>query len=180
MVNVLKEKLEANKEAWYILSVSFGKESDVKKRLLLNKNLSLKEVIAPEPIKDVDIYQYFLGYAFVKLFMDIDKYVEILETENVYRFLGGVLSITKKLHTYIPYKASEKEMDNVRDYLTGVRKLDDKKELRVYDRVIITKGDLSSIKGKILEIKKGYVKVLPEAFFQNVIIVPTASVARCK
>jgi len=182
MINVLREKLERNKECWYILSVSFGQEVNVKKKLL-TKKLDLKEVIAPEPLindKDVDIYKYFLGYTFVKLQLDIDKYFEILEIENVFRFLGSVLAVTKKKCVYIPTKAPEREMCNVRDYLTGARRLNDISEFKVHDRIVVTKGDLSSIKGKILEIKKGYVKVLPEAFFQNVIIVPLTSIAHCK
>ena len=71
-------------------------------------------------------------------------------------------------------------MRSVKEYLSGRKILEAKNAIKINDRVIIIKGDLTNIKGKVIEINKSQVKVLPEIFFQNVIVVPTTSVAHCK
>jgi transcription antitermination factor NusG len=182
MIEFLKQRLEKNKETWYILSVSFGKEQDVKTKILnMQRDIGLLDIIAPEPIKDAesDIYKYFLGYTFLKLFLTVEKYSNILELESVFRFLGSLATINKR-HVYIPYHVSDKDMRSVKEYLSGRKILEAKNAIKINDRVIIIKGDLTNIKGKVIEINKSQVKVLPEIFFQNVIVVPTTSVAHCK
>jgi len=180
MLEFLKQKLENNKISWYILSVSFGKEQDVKIKIMkMQKEIDLVDIIAPEPMKDTDIYKYFLGYTFLKLHLTIEKYADILELESVYRFLGNIASINRKT-VYVPYHVSDREMRSVKEYLSGKKVLENKSEIKVNDRVIVAKGDLSGIKGKVLEVNKSQIKVLPEIFFQNVIVVPTANVAHCK
>ena len=183
MYELLEQKLANNKLSWYILSVTFGKEAEIKKKLMnLEDSLDLVDVIAPEPLKDKenDIYKYFLGYAFIQTTLNVSKYGRIIELEHIFRFLGSVAEITKKQHLYLPYKIPDKQMVNVKDFLTGKRTLETVNEFNVDDKVIIAKGDLATIKGKIIEINKKDAKILPETFFQNVIVVPLASLARCE
>jgi transcription antitermination factor NusG len=183
-MSALQEIFARNKKpCWYALVVYIGKEADVKKEILKLKELSIEEIVIPEkllPDEDIgleagELHKYFLGYIFIKTLLDLDVYHGILQTVGIFRFLGTVKTIGK-FNVYYPSPIKEKEIENVKDFLIGKHLKTIK--FKIDDIVEIKKGDLAEVKGKVIEIGQKHVKILPDNFFQKVIVVPIENVAK--
>lgn len=177
--SLLKQLLTNQNHCWYALVVYMGQEGDIKQRLMKELNIKSEDIIIPENlVEDEDLneetknlYKYYLGYMFVKTELTLDIYHTIVETVNVFRFLGTLISAGQH-SIYIPSKVKQFEIDNVKKLLSG-KKSGRSSKFKVHDSVCIKKGDLSDIQGKIIEVGKAHVKVLPNNdFFTKIIIVP--------
>jgi len=183
------ERLQANDLTWYTISVRAGREQKIRD-LIMNQEseLGLKDIVVPEPVAkkhtdELDRYTYLLGYIFVKLVLDIDRYHVLLQIDDTFRFLGNLYYIEElKRHFYIPAPIPEKQIRNVREYLAGALKFVVPKsdKLTIGDEVEIKSGDLASVRGTIANISKNYVSIITKSFFNQLIKVPIEKVAACK
>jgi transcription antitermination factor NusG len=186
--NTLYQLLDHKKPFWYALVVYMGKEKEIRQKLLAVPGLNISDTVIPENLFDktdddlgveaFELYQYYLGYMFINFTLSLDTYHRVLEVPSVYRFLGELVK-TKTHFIYIPSKVKEKEIDIVKNYLSGKKYLKCLK-FKPHDNVLIKKGDLADIQGSIIEVGKTHVKILPNStFFTKTIIVPIENVVHC-
>ena len=172
-------------DQWYVMAVRMGKEPYVKQKILSNNDeFEVKDFLTPEPpavktnfiFLDEDInerYKWLLGYLFIKIKLDYTRYYKILSIDNVYRFLFFSGSST-------PANVNEDQIDSLRDYLTGKNSNKKKSMFNLGQEVVIKSGDLADIQGKILQLTKTHVTILPSIGIQHPIRVSLNNVEICK
>lgn len=174
------KKFSSKNANWYVMQVRAGKEPNIKQHLIeIENDYGIQDLIVPEPLnieikaeydKEIrDRYKHLMGYMFVKLNLEYSNYIQILQVENIYRFLGNLCRIDKNIVMYTPMFVREREIENVRTYLFDGIKKTEKIEFNIGDKVKIKDGDLIGIEGKIIDINDSYVKIMPESFLQKVI-----------
>ena len=186
-------KLNNTVDKWYAIYVRAGKEKDIKTSILKRTDfLEVKDIIIPEPVKagkNLTLFEEelnerhinFLGYIFIKLILNASKYNTILEMDFIYRFLGSVFC-TKKAVFYVPSVIPQKEIDNVKKYLncTPQSVLKYQSEFKMFQDVMIKRGGLSEIRGKIVELTNSYAIILPSIMLQHPIKVALNNLVACK
>lgn len=170
-----------NNEEWYVMAVRMGKEPYVKEKILNdNDEFEAKDFLVPEPpavkstfmFLDEDInerYKWLLGYLFIKIKLNDERYYKILSVDNVYRFLFFSGSST-------PANVNEEQVEGLRNYLNGKSVSKKKVKFDLGQEVMIKKGDLADIHGKILQITKSHVTILPIIGIQHPIRISLNSV----
>jgi transcription antitermination factor NusG len=181
---------------WYVLVVKAGKEPFIKRALLDDGELKVEDLIIPDrqdlilsKLRNKDFkhiyaemqerYKLFLGYFFLKVFLSQDVYRKILSIDDVYHFLGkSVVKSNHRIHSPLPI--DNDEIRTVKNYLT-LKKIEVKpvtKKFEVNEEVTIVNGDLSDVKGKIIQITNGYAKIMPLSFFHKIINVPLSHLCK--
>ena len=187
-MNFFSTKVKEKKDSWYVMQVKAGKEPNIKKHLTEKNIFGIKELIVPEPLdikiktdddKELrDRYKHFMGYVFVKLSLDYLTYVQILEIDNIYRFLGNLYRKKNKKIMYTPMFIREKEIKRVKSYLFDGAKKKEKEIFNIGDKVKIKDGDLANIEGKVVEVNDDQVKLVPQLFLQKIIKVSSKNLVR--
>jgi transcription antitermination factor NusG len=138
---------------WYILLVRTGFEQQIKEQLVLRK-LEFK-------IDEVALSCEFPGYIFIKSkFKDNNTY-NFLEIENTIKLLGKKTCIVNGKRMIQPEMFSSEQIEK----LSLVKDQQTKKiAITVGDNVIVKKGDLVDIQGRVVEIKKRIIKIQPDLF----------------
>ena len=137
---------------WYVVIVYAGREEIVKHEIEDNIE-GVEEIIVPKNDENE-----LLGYIFVKMNLTNEALYKINEIEGVNGFLG------KDRKYYIPEPIEEKEIKRLKKSLFNSKKPKDIEVFNIGDTVIIKYGDLASIFGKIVEIKKRVAKIQSSNF----------------
>lgn len=183
------EKL-SHSESWYAILVKQGKETRIKERFQeLKQQLDIKDFVVPEPpeikTKDEELgerYKDLLGYVLIKIVLNIERYNALLQLDNVYRFLGTICggSIYSQYASYLPSCIPEKQVYNVRRYLSGeCQPTCIVNKFSLGDEVEIMTGDLATIKGKIIQLSDNYAYITPREIFSQIIKVPIEKLSAC-
>lgn len=160
---------------WYAISVIAGKENDVKKECLTNVDLKIIDSISME--SDVQA-EDLSGYVFLKMQMNFKKYGIVSNTDSVLNFIGSAYH-RNNVCINIPTVISEHDVNKIRNSAVveeTVKK--SKRKIKVGDDVIIKTGDLSSIRGKVVEVKIRKLKIMPESCLGKAITVALKNVEK--
>jgi transcription antitermination factor NusG len=138
---------------WYILLAKQGFENSIKEDIhICKEEFSIEDILVSEELS---------GYVFIRsIEISNDCLHFLLSINGVVKFLGKKHENGKTLLQ----KFSNSEIDKLR--------LQPKKNMRevfqIGDQIIIKRGDLADIEGRIIEIKKRIVKIQPTIFHKVV------------
>jgi transcription antitermination factor NusG len=152
--------IDDQKPSHYIVQTRVGREEEVKEKLI-EKTDEFGIIKITSPSLDQKYYsKFFLGYLFVKMQLDYVRYSNILQIENVYKFLGKYHKHNGDIF-YIPQSISEKAMQSIETFLFLKEKCK-KLRFKIGDTVIIKEGHLSNIKGQIIDLNCTSAKIKPK------------------
>jgi transcription antitermination factor NusG len=148
------------KPTHYIVQTRIGKEEEVKDKLIEKTDeFGIIKIVSPS--LDQKYYsKFFLGYLFVKMQLDYMRYSNILQIENVYKFLGKYHKNNGNIF-YIPQSITEKDMQSIETFLFLKEKCK-RLHFKVGDTVIIKEGHLSNVRGQIVDLNCTSAKIKPK------------------
>ena len=148
---------------WYTLIVNPGYEEYIQKELYLKKQLHIEDII---------ISRLFVGYVFIKVELELLNLSSFFEIKGTINFLGKKYKIINNKKVLVPEEISKKQITNILETIEKQKNnvMQNINKFKVGDTVRIINGDFSGILGKIVELKKRTIKILPELFKDNKLI----------
>jgi transcription antitermination factor NusG len=138
------------RQDWCILLVRTGFEQIIKDQFLSKKD--------EYQIEDIACSNEFPGYLFIKSEIVDSSFLEI---ENTIKLLGRTRCVVNGKKVVRAQRFSNSEINKL-----SLIRIETKRHINIEigDNVIVRKGDLADISGKVIEIKKRIVKIKPDLF----------------
>ena len=157
-----EQQINNSKLGWYVLVVRSGFEETILKELLSKKiDFGINEIMFSVS---------FSGYLFIQMEVEPSSFSGILETENVIKFLGEKKEYIEGRKVSLPKQITYKEALKLKEVKDENLNIDTKEvQFKIGDFVVVKQGDLTDVQGKIVDIKKRFVRIKPEMFTNKVV-----------
>jgi transcription antitermination factor NusG len=145
---------------WYTLTVIPGYEEYVQKEISSKKYLKTENIV---------VSKSFSGYVFIKTDLQLSNLSKFFEIEGTINFLGRKKAIVNGKKVIIPEEISKSQITKILATIENSEEQINLQEnkFKVGDEVLVKYGDLSGIRGKIVELKKRTVRIQSDFFQSN-------------